>query len=393
MSKRFAIYHGDCEDVMKKFPDNYVHAIVTDPRYGLRFMGKQWDYDVPNINKWGECLRVLRPGGHLLAFAGTRTYHRMAVNIEDAGFEIRDMIGWIYGSGMPKSRNVGKAIDKDAGAEREVIGTQLLKGNAALSCKEKGGTYGVQVGVGVPKEINITAPATEAAKQWDGWGTGLKPAHEPICLARKPLDGMVAANVIEHGTGALNIEACRVGTDKVIIKHNEGDSSKPKYIGQSIVHGRWPANLVHDGSPEVLAVFPQSATGSHKPYQQKNRDSYSGSMPEQRLYCNDASDGSAARFFYTAKANQKDRGEGNKHPTVKPVDLMRYLCRLVTPPKGIVLDPFMGSGSTGKAAVLEGFRFIGIELDESDCRTAIQRLEQAVVLWKAPKLTTLGFGK
>jgi DNA modification methylase len=275
------IYHGDCLEVLRGMAEASVDSVVTDPPYGLSFMGKKWDYDVPSVEVWQECLRVLKPGGHLLAFAGTRTQHRMAVRIEDAGFEIRDMIAWVYGSGFPKSHN--------------------LDG------------------------------------EHEGWGTALKPALEPITMARKPLVGTVAANVQQHGTGVLNVDGCRVGTESTRRTCNGvGVSSSFDLAasGQQRINGsdsgRWPANLIHDGSEEAVGLFPASKQDS------------------------------AARFFYCAKASKQDRGE-NAHPTVKPTDLMRYLCRLVTPKGGIVLDPFMGSGSTGKAAVLEGFRFIGIE--------------------------------
>jgi len=501
------IRHGDCLEVLRAMPDGSVDAVVTDPPYGLSFMGKKWDYDVPSVEIWQECLRVLKPGGHLLAFAGTRTQHRMAVRIEDAGFEIRDMIAWVYGSGFPKSHN--------------------LSGD------------------------------------WQGWGTALKPALEPITVARKPLVGAVAANVLEHGTGALNVDGCRVGTEAVTI-NTWNDGAKPfgggaghAYTGRTVV-GRWPANLIHDGSDEVVRLFPVTTSGGgdkhgRKPstfcastdweafkgksnggdsgsaarffYQVQQGDSLprkggynevwqdqnltpssadtavlssslqsalaatvqkavaiwpslagillseqsaafttvtlneskaisetamqamasiaSGfsqeSQHERRTPCNSLvrsvaiqkptgittittslckSNGSVesatfnitpsnldrgvqvSRLNYCAKASKRDRDEGcdgleavhrangnkwtdqdyrvadgmrtdgresgprrNHHPTVKPTDLMRYLCRLVTPPGGVVLDPFCGSGSTGKAAVLEGFRFIGIERD------------------------------
>lgn len=297
---------GDCLERMKELADNSVDSIVTDPPYGLSFMGKHWDKGVPSAEIWAEALRVLKPGGHLLAFAGTRTQHRMAVNIEDAGFEIRDMIAWVYGVGLPKSHNL-----KD---------------------------------------------------EWAGWGTSLKPALEPVTVARKPFKGTVAANVQEHGTGALNIDGCRVGwpdgkVPEIGTPGWGGPAKKlttvPGQEGKTVERsqpsslGRWPANLIHDGSDEVVGLFPVTAKNS------------------------------AARFFYCAKASKKDRGEDNKHPTVKPADLMRYLCRLVTPPNGIVLDPFMGSGSTGKAAMLEGFRFIGIELDRGYFDIAKQRINEA----------------
>ena len=376
----FELHHGDCLEVLRTMPDNSVDSVVTDPPYGLSFMGKRWDYDVPSAEIWAECLRVLKPGGHLLAFAGTRTQHRMAVRIEDAGFEIRDMIAWVYGSGFPKSLDVSKAIDKAAGAERQVVGQGMSGTTAGMQLL---GDSGIKGGA-----YDITAPATDAARQWSGWGTALKSALEPITVARKPLAGTVAANVLAHGTGALNIDGARI-TDGT-----ETGGERPAYEpnGKNAVYGagagagawantngRWPANLIHDGSE-----------------------------PADML-------GSAARFFYCAKASKRDRDEGldahqertapaadfrpnhaagaaagedgnpygrwqprkNNHPTVKPTDLMAYLCRLVTPPGGTVLDPFMGSGSTGKACAREGFRFIGIERESEYLEIARARIEAA----------------
>ena len=323
------VIHGDCLEVLRTLPDNSVDAVVTDPPYGLSFMGKRWDYDVPSVEVWAECLRVLKPGGHLLAFAGTRTQHRMAVRIEDAGFEIRDMIAWVYGSGFPKSHNL-----KD---------------------------------------------------DWQGWGTALKPALEPITVARKPLIGTVAENVLTHGTGALNVDGCRVGTDGGTAK-----GSKPQGEGKGIygagLHGvceithldagRWPANLIHDGSDEVVGLFPNTTSGSRKAGrhvvaggQGRYGEFAEGDLPEVI-----GDSGSAARFFYCAKASKADREANNNHPTVKPTALMQYLCRLVTPPGGTVLDPFMGSGSTGKAAVREGFSFIGIEREQDYIEIARKRI-------------------
>lgn len=329
--KPYDIHLGNCLEVLKRIPENSVDSIVTDPPYGLAFMGKKWDYDVPDQAIWEECLRVLKPGGHLLAFAGTRTQHRMAVRIEDAGFEIRDMIAWVYGSGFPKSMDVSKAIDKAAGADRTVLSERA---NKSSFDPDGIGGGGFQRGT-----IQITEPATDDAKKWQGWGTALKPALEPITVARKPFKGTVAANVLEWGAGAINVDGARVQTDDNLnggaYSNGNKDLSKATSYATGVSAGvfvqpagRWPANLIHDGSAEV-----------------------------------DDSLGSASRFFYCAKTSKKDRGEGNIHPTVKPTDLMAYLCRLVTPPGGVVLDPFMGSGSTGKAAVREGFRFIGIEMD------------------------------
>jgi site-specific DNA-methyltransferase (adenine-specific) len=366
---------------MRDLEDSSIDAIVTDPPYGLSFMGKKWDYDVPGVEVWAECLRVLKPGGHLLAFAGTRTQHRMAVRIEDAGFEIRDMIAWVYGSGFPKSLDVSKAIDKAAGAEREVVGVAGKSGSVRNS----------MAGDFAGGEYMSTAPATPEAQQWAGWGTALKPALEPITVARKPLTGTVAANVLEHGTGALNIDGCRVATDERIAAHygtgggaghTTGKFNTPYQVGDAGEHntqtlGRWPANLIHDGSDEVLALFPQSdhARGNKTPTKRgapRVTNFMAGSLAPTLTDPGDT--GSAARFFYCAKASKADRSEGNTHPTVKPTDLMRYLCRLVTPPGGIVLDPFMGSGSTGKAAALEGFRFIGIERDPAYLEIARSRI-------------------
>jgi site-specific DNA-methyltransferase (adenine-specific) len=326
-------------------------------------MNKHWDYDVPTVEIWAECLRVLKPGGHLLSFAGSRTYHRMAVAIEDAGFEIRDQIMWVYGSGFPKSLDVSKAIDKMAGAERDVVGPNRFAG---VNGKSNRNAYGI---ASRPPE---TAPATDASRQWQGWGTALKPAHEPICMARKPLEGRVAANVLTHGTGALNIDASRIELNgdykcKANGRPSQtglGDNYDPAAANQPDSVGRWPANLIHDGSDEVVALFPESnGTGGSKSGATALGQGAGWNAHNNReteiIRRNDT--GSAARFFYCAKASRSDRGDDNRHPTVKPTNLMRYLCRLVTPPGGTVLDPFMGSGSTGKAAALEGFNFIGIE--------------------------------
>jgi DNA modification methylase len=385
------LHLGDCLDVLRTLPDASVDAVVTDPPYGLAFMGKKWDYDVPSVAIWAECLRVLKPGGHLLAFAGTRTQHRMAVRIEDAGFEIRDMIAWVYGSGFPKSLDVSKAIDKAAGAEREVI-REATPPPAGF----KSGTFDNR-GPNSFGNGAITTPATEAAQQWADWGTALKPALEPITMARKPLAGTVAANVLQHGTGALNVDGCRVGTegthrvrtpDDFGIVNDDGWMPTPGINGSS--SGRWPANLIHDGSDEVVGLFPESGSGNGRPTvakRQRNKG-WCNSSPGQGVAAIDnfGDSGSAARFFYTAKASKDDRDDGNTHPTVKPTDLMRYLCRLVTPPGGMVLDPFMGSGSTGKAAMLEGFGFIGIEREPSYHAIAERRIRQAGAAGHQPDL-------
>jgi site-specific DNA-methyltransferase (adenine-specific) len=302
----------------------------------------------------------------------------MAVRIEDAGFEIRDMIAWVYGSGFPKSLDVSKAIDKAAGAERKVVGTKK---------HHAGNIHNARYGQATATEYIYSDPATPEAQQWQGWGTALKPALEPITVARKPLTGTVAENVMEWGTGGLNIDGCRVGTSGARFNGRNVDSdiygkygtSKPKEVYD---YGRWPANLIHDGSEEVVGLFPDTKSGKMGPWNNRTTNGspngiYGKFDEEHPLSETYGDSGSAARFFYCAKASKRDRDEGNNHPTVKPTDLMRYLCRLVTPPDGTVLDPFMGSGSTGKAAVLEGFRFIGIEREEEYCEIAKARIKHA----------------
>lgn len=393
---------GDCLERLRELPDNSVDAVVTDPPYGLSFMGKKWDYDVPSVEIWAECLRVLKPGGHLLAFAGTRTQHRMAVRIEDAGFEIRDMIAWVYGSGFPKSLDVSKAIDKAAGAEP--VKTGEFK-RASIQRNGDGETWQAGAFASHPeetKQVEITVPATEAAQQWQGWGTALKPALEPITVARKPLIGTVAANVQTHGTGAINVDGCRVTTNDKLGGGGEKAETSAKFsnegwkrpwmndqnaletqaakvranVEKAEALGRWPANLIHDGSQMVLDLFPETgkSTGGGKNNADKFGGGYAPTGDETIGY---GDTGSAARFFYCAKTSKKDRGETNDHETVKPTDLMRYLCRLVTPPGGTVLDPFMGSGSTGKAAMMEGFDFIGVERDTAYFEIAKGRIEAA----------------
>jgi DNA modification methylase len=472
MEDAYEIREGDCREVMRGMDAESIDAIVCDPPYGLSFMGKGWDHGVPGVEFWTEAMRVAKPGAHLLAFGGTRTYHRLACAIEDAGWEIRDCVMWVYGSGFPKSHDVSKAIDKmDAAQEQaarryrftdwvrstgvtarqidDALGTHTMgrhytdvppngKQPAIMTrehleaCRHLLGevpewvereadirsvesktfaerevvgqrTTGIGTGNGATPIMgdgnrNITAPATDAARQWSGWGTALKPAWEPIIVARKPLVGTVAENVIAHGTGAINVDGCRVGEP---LSYASGAfperTNRPSRNGRQEpngrawarsgdgvecreVAGRWPANVMHDGSEQATAPM-----------------------------------GESARFFYCAKASKADRDEGcegleaktndwqrptsglsqgknpatgersgvtmqprtNHHPTVKPTALMRYLCRLVTQPGGIVLDPFCGSGSTGKAARLEGFRFIGIER-ESDY-AAIARARIAAV--------------
>ena len=373
------VYHGSCLDVLPTLPDNSVDSIVTDPPYELGFMGKKWDSTgiAFNPDVWLECLRVLKPGGHLLAFGGSRTWHRLAVAIEDAGFEVRDSIAWLYGSGFPKSLDVSKAIDK----------------------------------------------ASDEAKQWQGWGTALKPAFEPVVVARKPLTGTVAANVLEWGVGGLNIDGTRIAHASAsdFEKHaksvadtksrggvrdnswkNSSDLSGANDVSTA---GRWPANVMLDEYTAAL-VDEQSGVSKDGVAVKRNRNaseiegSYEGGWRKLTADQGFGGSGGASRFFYVAKASKRDRNQGlddlptvsasemverkdgsagmdkpragagrtsgakNFHPTVKPTTLMRYLVKLVTPPGGTVLDPFTGSGSTGKAAILEGFTFIGIELTE-----------------------------
>ena len=399
MEKNYKLYHGDCLEKLKELEDNSIDSIVTDPPYGLAFMGKKWDYDVPSQQIWEECMRVLKPGGHLLAFAGSRTYHRMAVRIEDAGFDIRDQIMWVYGSGFPKSHNIGHKVD-----------------------------------------------------EYKGWGTALKPAHEPIVMARKPFKGSVAENVLEWGTGGINVDGCRISTSDNLNGggyggNNVGVATYALSDGRKTLptnkltkddfiqpEGRFPANFILEctcDNPIVKENTNQPYTYKDKNYSEKGflpnvnavapynyndtnsgvvhtdpncpcyiLDKQSGKLNKQakcktdnksgwqndyvggngvnaverKLYLDE---GGASRFFYCPKANKSDRNEGinNNHPTVKPTELMTYLIRLVTPKGGIVLDPFMGSGSTGKACIREGFGFVGIEREEEYLQIAEQRIE------------------
>ena len=432
------LLQGNNLELLKQLPDNSVDAVVTDPPYGLGkepdalamlrdwletghhdvkgrgFMGKAWDAFVPQPQQWREIYRVLKPGGHVLAFAGTRTQDLMALGLRLAGFEIRDLVAWVYSTGFPKSLDVSKAIDKAAGAEREVIGEKTFAdGSKARKTQMLGGNATFSDEVSRKTNLVVTAPATEAARQWQGWGTALKPALEPITVARKPLEGTVAENVLKWHTGAVNVDGCRVAipaSDKKNYDANmacheryaDGRERIGAYEGgwkanQEAIKNtgaRWPANLIHDGSEEVTELFPDSKTKRiEKPCHEPEITGHKwGTMQGNRGARGYDGEGSAARFFYCAKVSTSERNEGldslpdkewkndgaavpqrddrpfnpskNNHPTVKPIALMRYLCRLITPPGGVVLDPWMGSGSTGKAAKLEGFDFIGMEMDK-----------------------------
>jgi len=363
------LYCADCKHVLPLLKD--IDACVTDPPYGLSFMGKLWDYEVPQRELWKKVFASLKNGSHLLSFFGSRTYHRGAIPIEDAGFEIRDQLMWLYGSGFPKSHNIGKAVDKLQGNKREVVGINLNSRSAELHKKtvyESG--------------LKDNAVITKGNSEWEGWGTALKPAHEPIVMARKPFKGSVAKNVLKHGTGGINIDECRVKScgehKRTFQPTNNSRNIYGKQTGfqPSNKDGRFPANVMHDGSEVVLNMFPHTKSGKMKQHIEGGKYNVYGKMyPRDVETIGD--EGSASRFFYCAKASKKDREENNNHPTVKPTKLMRYLCRLVTPKGGIVLDPFMGSGSTGKAAVMSGYKFVGVEMNEEYFDIACARIEAA----------------
>ena len=436
------LYLGDCIEVMAEMDEGSVDAVVCDPPYGLEFMGKGWDapwkaagavirdpaterggfqdgnggnpYSRSRIEygrggqasvafaawceTWArEAARVLKPGGHLLAFGGTRTYHRLTCGIEDAGFEIRDSIAWngaplptvlqwVYGSGFPKSLDVSKAIDKAAGAEREDVYED-----------KPGVTNNTAYGKGLGVRLIERRPATDAAQQWQGWGTALKPGWEPCVVARKPLAGTVAENVQAHGTGAINVDGCRIGSGgggthctnrddagKCRGHANAGRSTSGEtFHGPDTSAGRWPANLVLDEqAAAMLDAQSGERAGGNFPAELTGTSIFglNGHSQDARSM---GDSGGASRFFYTAKASRSDRstnGANNTHPTVKPTDLMRWLVRLVTPPGGVVLDPFAGSGSTLVAARAEGVRCIGIEREDEYARIIAARLSQLSLL-------------
>ena len=441
------IYNMDCIEGMKLLEDNSIDSIVTDPPYELGFMGKKWDASgiAYNAEMWKEAFRVLKPGGHLLSFGGTRTYHRMACAIEDAGFEIRDQIQWVYGSGFPKSLNIGKSIDKLQGNEREIIGYKEPFGREGRNTKPTG-NYNASVGGNYTLQRDLR-PIYKDCNEFEGWGTALKPAHEPIVVARKPLaEKSVAENVLKYGTGGINIDECRIPTiprktgtkPKDDIPCGSGNSlmgsskNRQAEYDLQVEQGRFPSNFIHDGSEEVLELFP-SDKGAFAPVKSGQKGfggviygKYNQAGDDGKTFYNDGL-GSAARFFYCAKASKSERNEGcdnirskeyfinrtpfercrkcnkrkgfvgyegcvceqpdfypeemksntskNNHPTVKPLKLMQYLVRLVTPKNGIVLDSFMGSGTTGMAAKSQGFRYIGFDMTKEYCEIAEVRIK------------------
>lgn len=437
---KFRLYLGNSRKVLKDLPADFVHSVVCDPPYGLSFMGKKWDYDVPSPKLWAEVYRVMKPGAYLIAFFGTRTYHRGVIAIEDAGFEIRDQIAWLYGSGFPKGLNISKSIDKKLGTKekRKVVGEH----KAPAGNKGKNRSLPLK-GMGKKGEVMLTEGGSEEAQDWEGWNTALKPAMEPIVIAMKPLEkGLsITDNVMKHGVGCLNINECRVPVKEGDYEHSGKSAPYGEHFIQGRTYGkrkvetgprephalgRYPANVIHDGSDEVTRLFTEGA--SPKSYVRsadgKNASVYGKGVGENAgsLSLNFGDSGNNARFFYCAKASKSDRDEGmalsasksmggkgngmqrvcsvcnsnimkgcecpgrtyihtesrkNHHPTVKPTDLMAYLCRLVTPKDGIVLDPFMGSGSTGKAAMKEDFRFIGVEMDPDYFEVAHTRVAHA----------------
>ena len=494
----YQILLGNNLDILPTLPDNSVDSIVTDPPYELGFMGKKWDSSgiAYSVELWQQCLRVLKPGGHLLSFGGTRTWHRVAVGIEDAGFEIRDSMAWLYGSGFPKSLDVSKAIDKDNGkskldfsefgnyvkecreskgwsrkqldemmgtntavswwegrasgvqlpsletynrlkpmigmdnrfddlidwaeAEREIIGHKPSSLGGTVAAGERNQEI---INLHKNKIVDITAPSTPEAQQWQGWGTALKPAFEPIVVARKPIEGTVANNVLKWGTGGLNIDGSRIGTETITSRGGRsdavtGDERTGKALGMYGAHpplntqhtGRWPANIILDPYTAELLDEQSGTTNSKAANRGLRYSGNHGGLAGQNKEYKEGTDGirgftdsgGASRFFYVAKASKKDRNEGldelplqvssnygsiqerssnpakqNFHPTVKPTTLMEYLIKLVTPPGGTVLDPFTGSGSTGKAAILQGFDFIGIEMTQEYLPIIEGRLKHA----------------
>ena len=409
---------GDNIEKLRELPDNFVDSIITDPPYGLSFMNKKWDYDVPSVNFWKEVLRVLKPGGHVLSFGGTRTYHRMVVNMEDAGFEIRDQIMWVYGSGFPKSHNIGKAVDKIEGNDREYLGEDEIKTKKRPKKNEKEwNCY---------SKTKYDNSITKGNSDYEGWGTALKPANEPICMARKPLsEKTIAENVLEHGTGGINIDGCRIGSETISV-HNApkgtfagGEEDRGSDTNSYREHeGRFPSNFIID---EEASKILDEQSGDSKSQGGKGKSTqksldrtdigYGFKEIDNAAGLGGYGDtGGASRFFYVPKVSKKERNMGlddfddktknqvnnsnyklqpngemvlntkdttskNTHPTIKPINLLTYLVRLITPPNGVVMDCYMGSGSTGIAALLEGFQFIGMEMDEEYFNIAEARID------------------
>jgi site-specific DNA-methyltransferase (adenine-specific) len=398
---RVVRYHGEAIETLATLADGFVDAIVTDPPYELGFMGRAWDASgiAYSVELWRHCLRVLKPGGHLLAFGGTRTSHRLTCAIEDAGFEIRDEIAWLYGSGFPKSLDVSKAIDKAAGAQREVIG-QRVRVDGKAPGVVSGGKHGAFGDFG-DLPTTVTAPATDDAKRWAGWGTALKPAHEPIVVARKPLAGTVAANVLAYGTGALHIDACRVettestadlatslaknpGRDDLVTSGTYGASRPQQSVNTA---GRWPTNVVLDEYAAAELDEQSGTSSSARPSKlQRTTTREPGYGMAYQVADRYDDSGGASRFFpvfkYQAKAPTSERPKVNgvAHPTVKPLELMRWLVRLVAAPDAIVLDPFAGSGTTAEACVLEGARCLTIERDETYLPLIAERMTRVGLL-------------
>ena len=422
------LLNGDCIEQMQKLIDEgvQVESVVTDPPYELGFMGKSWDASGIAFDKktWELAFQLLKPGGHLLAFSASRNYHRMAVAVEDAGFEIRDQIMWIYGSGFPKSLDIGKGVDKKQGNDREVVGT--IERGSVEDAIAKGVGYTADPANQNNKAIfgYGTETVTKGNTEWEGWGTALKPAHEPIVMARKPVaEKTVADNVLKHGTGGINIDGCRIDLDGDYKSKANGrpsltglgdnyDSEKAN-IPDTI--GRFPANVIHDGSDVVQDIFPKTAKssgGGGSKTVSPSDNVYQGGWghKEYDKTIGFGDEGSASRYFYCPKVSKSERNQGlvefddkqyshdgrkksienpyqrnksiskNNHPTVKPQELMKYLCRLVTPKGGTVLDPFMGSGSTGMAAKDEGFDFIGIEKEKEYFEISEQRIKTTAPL-------------
>jgi hypothetical protein len=393
--KPCSFYVGDCIDAMREMPDSSIDSLVTDPPAGIAFMGKDWDKDKGGRDAWvawmtevmREAMRVLKPGAHGLVWALPRTSHWTATALEDAGFEVRDVVTHLFGTGFPKSLDVSKAIDKAAGAAREVVG----KSNAGAG--NKGKLLGEEAGGGGctwDSTFDLTAPATDAAKQWQGWGTALKPASEHWILVRKPCsEKTVAANVLKWGTGALNIDASRIEAVRKAATFSQpvmnggqfnAQRDNRRTIEQPENLGRFPANLVLD---EEAAKALDEQSGPLPQRGNKNPTKRGGGMFGHAPFegttglIDDSGSKQASRFFYVAKASKSDKGADNTHPTVKSTALMEYLIKLVTPPGGVVLDPFAGSGSTGVAALRTGFRFVGIEQDQTYADIAVKRLTPA----------------